>query len=61
MNNAHRLLERQAVWQKTRACLSWPEKIHQAELLRDTLAKLRRARPGQLKNNGSLPIRKRAP
>ena len=61
MNDARALLERQAAWQKTRASLSWPEKIRQAELLRDTLLKLRRTRPGQLKNNGILPIDKRAP
>ena len=61
MNNTRQLLERQAAWQKTRASLSWPEKIRQAELLRDSLLILRRIRPGQLKNNGSLLIDKRAP
>jgi hypothetical protein len=61
MNNTRQLLERQAAWQKTRAGLSWPEKIRQAELLRDTLLKLRRSRTGQLKNNGVLPIDKRVP
>lgn len=61
MNNTRQLLERQAAWQKTRARLSWPEKIRQAELLRDTLLQLRRTRPGQLKNSGILPIDKRAP
>ena len=61
MNNTRQLLERQAAWQKTRASLSWPEKIRQVELLHDTLLKLRRTRPGQLRNNGILPIDKRAP
>ena len=55
MNDARALLERQAAWQKTRARLSWSEKIRQAEVLRAALLNLRRTRPGQLKKcNGDV-------
>ena len=55
MNDARTLLERQAAWQKTRARLSWSEKIRQVEVLRDALLNLRRTRPGQLKTgNGDV-------
>ncbi|MBU0715669.1 MAG: hypothetical protein KJ964_09975 [Verrucomicrobia bacterium] len=55
MNDARVLLERQAAWQKTRAHLSWSEKIRQAEILRDAFLNLRRTRPGQLKTgNGDV-------
>lgn len=49
MNDARPLLERQAAWQKTRARLSWSEKIRQAEVLRDALLNLRRTCPSQPK------------
>ena len=45
MHDVHKLLERQATWQKSRARLSWPEKMRQAEILRDTLLKMRLVRP----------------
>ncbi|MFH1970417.1 MAG: hypothetical protein ABIJ53_08895 [Verrucomicrobiota bacterium] len=61
MNDARALLERQAAWQKTRARLTWSEKIRQAEVLRDALLNLRRTRPGQLKNSGIAPFDKHAP
>lgn len=41
MNDVYQMMRRQAVWQKTRICLSWPEKIKQAEVLRDACLKLR--------------------
>jgi hypothetical protein len=37
MNDIHRLLERQSEWQKRRKDLSWPEKIHMAEAMRETV------------------------
>jgi len=54
MNDVRQLLERQAAWQKTRARLSWSEKIRQAEVLRDALLTLRHTRPSQIKTgNGA--------
>jgi len=41
MNDLRQMMNRQAEWQKTRARLSWPEKIRQAEILRDACLKLR--------------------
>lgn len=41
MNDVHQMMRRQAVWQKTRAALAWPEKIKQAEVLREACIKLR--------------------
>lgn len=61
MNDARALLERQAAWQKTRARLSWGEKIRQAEVLRAALLSLRRTRPSQLKSSGISPCDKHAP
>jgi hypothetical protein len=34
-------LERQAQWQKSRRSLSWPEKVRQAEAIRDAVKALR--------------------
>ena len=61
MNDVCSLLERQAAWQKTRARLSWSEKIRQAEVLRDAFLNLRRTRPGQIKHGGIEPFDKHAP
>jgi hypothetical protein len=41
MNDVSQMMDRQAAWQKTRAKLSWPEKMKQAEVLRDACKKLR--------------------
>jgi hypothetical protein len=41
MNDVYQMMRRQAAWQKTRVSLSWPEKIKQAEVLRDAYLKLR--------------------
>jgi hypothetical protein len=35
------LLEAQAAWQRSRARLSWPEKIRMAEAMRESAAQLR--------------------
>lgn len=37
--------KRQAEWQKKQKDLSWPEKIRQAELLRDAALKLKKPHP----------------
>jgi hypothetical protein len=37
-------LERQAAWQKGRAALTWPEKIHMAEAVREWAAQFSRGR-----------------
>ncbi len=44
MTETRKLLERQAAWQKGRAALTWPEKIHLAEAVREGAAQLSRAR-----------------
>jgi hypothetical protein len=44
MTETRKLLERQAAWQKGRAALTWPEKIHMAEAVREWVAKFSRAR-----------------
>jgi len=36
MDNVKLLFERQAKWQRTRAGLSWTEKLQMAEILRET-------------------------
>jgi hypothetical protein len=38
-------LRRQAEWQSRQKDLPWPEKVRQAELLRDAALKLRESRP----------------
>ena len=44
MTETRKLLERQGAWQKGRAALTWPEKIHMAEAVRESAAQLSRAR-----------------
>lgn len=51
MNSTQQLLDRQAAWQKTRARLSWPDKIRQAETLREALVELRRSRLSRIAEN----------
>lgn len=41
MNETSALLERQALWQKSRQELSWPEKIRMAEAIRESVKQLR--------------------
>lgn len=41
MNDLYQMMRRQSDWQKARAKLAWPEKIKQAEILRETCLKLR--------------------
>ena len=40
MHDVYQMLQRQALWQKNRAGLSWPEKMQQAEVLREAYLKL---------------------
>ena len=42
MSEIQALLERQALWQKTRGALSWPETIRMAEGVRESVLELRR-------------------
>jgi hypothetical protein len=39
MTDVTQMMQRQADWQKTRVHLSWPEKMKQAEILRDASLK----------------------
>ncbi len=41
MDEFSKRLERQAQWQKSRKSLSWPEKVRQAEAIRDAIKALR--------------------
>lgn len=41
-------LARQARWQKNRMALSWPEKVRQAEALRDSIMVLRSGKSDRL-------------
>ena len=42
MNDPRPLLQRQAQWQRTRASLSWPEKVRMSEAIRQSIEQLRR-------------------
>jgi len=44
MSDIRQLLERQSEWQKRRASLSWPEKIHMAEAMRETVLEFQEMR-----------------
>jgi hypothetical protein len=44
MSDIRQLLERQSEWQKRRAGLSWPEKIHMAEAMRETVLEFQEMR-----------------
>jgi hypothetical protein len=41
MDDVQEMLRRQAVWQKCRQSLTWPEKIRMAELVRESVQQLR--------------------
>jgi len=60
MNSARQILERQAAWQKTRAQLSWPDKIRQAEALREAVVELRRSRVTQERKSTARPANSEA-
>jgi hypothetical protein len=44
-NELKQMLERMAEWQRSRATLTWAEKIRMAEAVRESLAEYRRAHP----------------
>ncbi len=44
MDETGKQLERQAHWQKSRKNLSWPEKVRQAEAIRDAMKALRKTK-----------------
>ncbi len=41
MDEIQQLLRRQAVWQRSRQSLTWPEKIRMAEMVRESVQQLR--------------------
>jgi len=41
MSDNRSLFEQQSKWQRSRACLSWPEKIRMAEAVQETLRRFR--------------------
>ena len=45
MDDIHELLKRQAEWQRGRKTLSWPEKIHMSESIRESVLKFHRTGP----------------
>ena len=45
MNDIQKLLEKQALWQKSRKALTWPEKIRMAERVRESIRQLRSESP----------------
>ena len=47
MSEIQALLEGQARWQRTRRDLSWPEKIHMAESVRESVLQLRKPQKGE--------------
>lgn len=45
MTDVHQLLARQALWQKHRKDLPWPEKIRMVEAIREAIVRLRATAP----------------
>lgn len=45
MNDVQEMLKRQAIWQRSRQSLTWPEKIRMAELVRESVKQLRASPP----------------
>ncbi len=41
MDDVQEMLKRQAVWQRSRQSLTWPEKIRMAEKVRESVKQLR--------------------
>jgi hypothetical protein len=41
MDDIQQLLTRQAVWQRSRQSLTWPDKIRMAEMVRESVKELR--------------------
>ncbi len=55
MNEVEKLLERQAAWQRTRADLSWTEKLRLAARLRDAALALRPTTPVKRADRAAQP------
>jgi hypothetical protein len=45
MNELEKKFARQAQWQTNRKALSWPDKVRQAEAIRDSIEALREGKP----------------
>jgi hypothetical protein len=45
MDEVQQLLTRQAVWQRSRQSLTWPEKVRLAEMVRESVQQLRASSP----------------
>jgi hypothetical protein len=45
MNDVQEMFRRQAIWQKSRQSLTWPEKIRVAEMVRESVMQLRASSP----------------
>jgi hypothetical protein len=45
MDKSREHFARQAQWQASRKKSSWPEKVHQAEAMRESILALRRTKP----------------
>jgi hypothetical protein len=45
MNDVQEMFRRQAIWQKSRQSLTWPEKIRMAEMVRESVMQLRASSP----------------
>jgi hypothetical protein len=43
MTDIHKMIERQAAWQKGRAALTWVEKVRMAEAVREDVANIRKS------------------
>ncbi len=41
MSDVQEMFKRQAVWQRSRQSLTWPEKIRMAEMVRESVKQLR--------------------
>jgi hypothetical protein len=53
MTDIQQMLERQALWQRSRQNLSWPEKIRMAERVRDSIVPLRAMTPSGARPQGA--------
>lgn len=53
MDDVKELLERQALWQKSRKSLPWPEKIRIAEAIRESISQIRDTGPGVKPETGA--------
>jgi hypothetical protein len=56
-----KLFETQAAWQRTRAKLSWPEKIRMAEVMRESALRLRASSSPGRKREETTPEGARSP